>query len=252
GMTTSFAGKIRFGLTLFPEATGDACTQDATVPIDVGDGNETAIQTMLDAALSESDPNYPAAGPCQTPIDAAIAQVAGDATLTGDMDHAGYAVLITDGKQSKCDAFGGDDGTLAQIQALAAEGIDTFVVGFGDAVDAAELDLWANAGGVPATGGQHAYYDASDQASLDAVLQTIATKTLSCTFELGSAPPDPSKVYVFFDGTEVPRDPGHMDGWDYDGASDTVTLYGAACQELKDGDVVKTEIVYGCDQPPPH
>jgi hypothetical protein len=100
-------------------------------------------------------------------------------------------------------------------------------------------------------GTPHAFYDAADGADLDAVLATIGTQTVSCVYELESEPPNPDEVYVFFDGTDVPRDGDHSDGWDYDPGTNKLTFYGAACDELKQGDVTDLEIVYGCDAPPP-
>ena len=74
---------------------------------------------------------------------------------------------------------------------------------------------------------------------------------ISCVYQLDAAPPDDAKVYVFFDGTKVARDPSHQNGWDYDPATQKVTFYGVSCDELKMGQIDDVQIVYGCDKPPP-
>jgi hypothetical protein len=58
-------------------------------------------------------------------------------------------------------------------------------------------------------------------------------------------------LYTFFDKKDVPRDPMHKAGWDYDAAKNQVTVYGAYCEQLKMGAVKVVDIVFGCDVPPP-
>lgn len=249
-MTTTFKGKIRFGLTLFPDLVPTSCAQDA-IAIPVGVDNEMAIQTLLTASLMKADPYFPD-GPCVTNIDTAVDQANIEPALT-DMDRESYVLLITDGKQSGCNDAGGDAGTEMIIKALHdTKNVPTFVLGFGDGVDPAQMNLFAAAGGVPASMNQ-GYYDASDQASLDAALQTIADKTLGCTFKLDEKPPSADDIFVFFnnDKKAIPRDLTHMQGWDYDPITNQVTFYGGSCDDLKAGTVVDVDIVFGCDEPTP-
>lgn len=249
-MAASFTGKIRFGLTMFPDLTGGNCQQDA-IPIPVGPGNEMAISELLGAALMQSDPNFPN-GPCVTNIDTAMKQATTE-TAFADMDRGSYVLLLTDGKQSSgCSAAGGDNGTTMIIKDLHdTMNVPTFVLGFGAGIDPAQMNKFADAGGVPA-GDPTKYYDASDQASLDAALKTIADKTLGCTFSLDETPPSPDEIYVFFNNVDsVMRDATHMTGWDYDAANNQVTFYGATCDKLKTGEVTDVDIVFGCDEPTP-
>ena len=51
--------------------------------------------------------------------------------------------------------------------------------------------------------------------------------------------------------TSIPRDPTHMNGWDYDPATNQITFYGPACDALKAGTVTDVDIVFGCDEPTP-
>ena len=166
-----------------------------------------------------------------------------------DATRDSYAVLITDGKET----CGSDANTEATIKALFdMRGIATFVIGFGAGVDPAQMDKFAAAGGVPSAGA-HKYYDASDQASLDAALATIAKKTLSCAYTLDTVPPNPDEIFVFFDNvTQIPRDASLMDGWAYDVTKNQVVFHGKACDDLKNGVVMDLDIVLGCAAPTPN
>jgi hypothetical protein len=249
-MTTNYTGKIRFGLTMFPDLVAPNCEQDA-IPVPVAPGTEATISTMLGNALVNNDPYFPN-GPCVTNIDTAMQQAATEPAFT-DPDRDSYALLITDGKQSNgCSAAGADAGTTMIIKTMHDTAmVSTFVLGFGGAIDANQMNTFADAGGVPA-GDPQKYYDASDQASLDMALATIADKTLGCTFQLADVPPNPDEIYVFFNNVEsIARDATHMKGWDYDAANNQVTFYGAQCAELKAGTVTDVDIVFGCNQPTP-
>jgi hypothetical protein len=227
---------------VFPDIVSDACAQD-TIVIPVAPGQEPAIQTLLDAALVASDPYFPD-GPCVTNIDSAMEQAAAAPELT-DPTRDNYVALITDGEQSGCNLAGGDAGTLQIITDLFAAGIPTFVIGFGSGVDPTQMDAFAVAGGVPNT--SPSYYDAADQASLEAVLEAIATQAISCTFNLDSAPPNPDDINVFFDGVAVPEDPTMMNGWAYDPVTNQIVFYGAACDDLKSGSVIDVDVILGCE-----
>ena len=243
-LTTTYAGDIRFGLSLFPDIVAPSCEQDAIV-IPVAPSQETAIQTLLTAALVGSDPYFPD-GPCVTNIDTAMEQAAAAPELL-DTTRDNYVALITDGQQAGCNGAGGDNGTLTIIGNLFAAGIPTFVIGFGSGIDPAQMDAFAIAGGVPNTG--PSYYDAADQTSLEAVLEAIATQAISCTFNLDTVPPNPDQIFVFFDGVAVPEDPTMMNGWFYDPVNNQIVFYGAACDTLKSGEVVDVDVVLGCDVP---
>ena len=238
-MTTSYTDQIRFGLSLFPDTVQPNCEQDA-IAVPVGAGTEPAIQTLLTSALMSSDPNYPD-GPCVTNIDTAMQQASLAPELMDTM-RDNFAVLITDGKQAGCNVAGGDNGTTQIITDMAAAGIPTFVIGFGNGIDPAQMEIFANAGGVPNSG--PAYYDAGDQASLEAALSTIATAAISCTFALDQPPPDPDQIFVFFDDQPIPND--GMVGWVYDPATNSITFYGGSCDDLKSGAVTDVDVIFGC------
>jgi hypothetical protein len=249
-LTTTYAGQIRFGLDFLPSAafrsdTANEC-KAGTITVPIADTSGATIATTLTAALTKTDPNYPS-GPCVTPIDTGVAGASTDPAL-GDTSRPSYMMLITDGMQAGCSAGGGNAGTIKTLTDLAAKGVKTFVVGFGGAVSVTDLDSFATAGGEPASATSPKFYNATDAASLDAALAAIGGKSLSCVFSLSKTPPDPSKIYAFFDKmTDVPRDPTHADGWDYDPKTNTVTFYGADCTAIESGTVKQVDVVFGCD-----
>jgi len=249
-LLTSYNAKIRFGLTLFPDIEGGECGQGA-IPIPVAAGNEVKIDDLLTKSLDKADPYYPD-GPCVTNIDTAMKQAATETALD-DPERDSFVLLATDGKQAGCSAAGGDTGTTKIIKDLFdLRGVPTFVIGFGDGVDPAQLNIFAEAGGVPTNDPVNKFYLAEDQASLEAAMQTIASKTLSCVMNLDEPPPDANKIFVFFDNTtEVPQDPTHKEGWDYDAAANQVTFYGTACSDLKDGKISDVDVVFNCKQATP-
>ena len=165
-------------------------------------------------------------------------------------------LLITDGKQSGCSSAGGDSGTTQLIKdLLKTDKVATYVVGFGSEVDPAQLDVFAAAGGKPAIGAK-AFYDASDQKSLDTALASIAKQGLGCVYKLTQLPANLSAIYVFLDNIEVKRDTTHTGGWDFNPSTHQVTFYGQTCQDLQAGKIKDIDIVYGCrrpavDGPPP-
>lgn len=249
-MTKTYAKKIRFGLTMFPDKTGDACVQEPSVLIPIGDGNETKITSLLTASLAKTDMYFPSS-PCVTNIDTGMLQAAKDPGLA-DKAHEAFTLLITDGEQSSgCTAGGGANGATKAIADLSAKNVPTFVVGFGSGVSPTQLDAFATAGGEAASPTTPKFFKAEDQPSLDKALSTIAGKAIGCVFKLESAPPDPGKLFVFFDKKEsIAKDATHKNGWDYDPASMQVSVYGARCDDLKTGKVTAVDIVFGCETPP--
>ncbi|MBA2539098.1 MAG: hypothetical protein H0V17_05635, partial [Deltaproteobacteria bacterium] len=159
--------------------------------------------------------------------------------------------LISDGAQSGCSLGGGDAGTEASVADLFTNrDIPTFVVGFGSGTDAAELNTLATKGGT-ALAGTTKYYQADTPAQLDQAFQSIAGLIVSCDFLVDPAPTDLAQTFVFYENTElVPHDTTHGDGWDYDPATGTMTLYGTYCERLTTHEVDDVDVVFGCPTPP--
>ncbi len=248
-LTTQFTGKIRWGLTLFPDTVAPACEQ-AAAAIPVGDGNEAAIQALLTAALANANANFPK-GPCVTNIDTAIQQASLEPAFA-DPGRRSFAVLITDGNQAGCNVAGGDNGTTTIIGSMLASGVATYVVGFGSGVDPNQLNVFADAGGVPRADPTRRYYQADDAATLQMSLDSIASSVLGCDFALAEPPMNADELFVFLEDQSVPRDPTHTNGWDYDPVTNSVTFYGTPCDQLKSGMAQDVDVVFGCDQPVPN
>lgn len=138
-----------------------------------------------------------------------------------------------------------DQATIAAVNKLKAAGIPTYVIGIpGSAPYANVLDALAEAGGTAQTTGTSKYYrvDTTDQAALLSALKHVAAKvTATCTFKLqGNV--DATLVNVFFDEVVVPQDT--TNGWTI--TNGTITLQGASCQKVLNGDVLDVRIIAGC------
>lgn len=135
--------------------------------------------------------------------------------------------------------------TIAAVTALAQAGVPVYVVGVpGSAPYAELLDELAMAGGT-ARGSEPQYYavDTSDQAALYGAMSKIAAKIAgNCTLTLNQAPPDPTLLNVYLDGSVLAQ--AGPNGWTLNGA--TVTILGTSCQEILEGDVLDVRVVAGC------
>ncbi len=256
-VTTALGGEIRFGLEVFPDGqdAANSCAQDPTgaiaVPIGPDGGAQTA--TLLQAARTDdTHPIYPG-DPCETNTWSALVQASQQVELD-DPERASYVVLITDGEPYCSDRRQRnevDDDLINEVIAdLAERGVPTFVVGFGDAadVDPAALARYAAAGGTTPSA-EEPYYDAADGDQLLTALNAIAGSIVSCEYTLDSAPPDDDLYVLFDDTTLVPRDPTHVDGWDFNAETRTLSFFGQACAALQQDLVADIDVVYGCPDP---
>jgi MYXO-CTERM domain-containing protein len=179
-LTTDFAGQLRFGLIMFPDESGDSCTQDGGIYVLTGAGNEQDVRDSIAATKPD--------GPCVTNIDTAIGQVSQDPAFAGSAAPDGrrsFVVLITDGKQSNsCGGNTNDPITVANLETLYSAGYPTYVVGFGGGVDPADLSDFALAGGM-ARPISPMYYQADDAEELQTALAAIAGEIVSGDPEFG-------------------------------------------------------------------
>ncbi|MCA9594741.1 MAG: VWA domain-containing protein [Myxococcales bacterium] len=133
---------------------------------------------------------------------------------------------------------------VAAVTVLANAGIKTYVVGMpGSTPYASVLDALAVAG-LTDRPTSPKYYPVTDSDNLTQTLKAIGVKiAVSCTVELGEAPPDPDLVNVYFDTKVVPQ--SDVDGWVWTDDT-TIDIVGPACDELKSGDVVQVQVAAGC------
>jgi hypothetical protein len=230
--------EINFGLLLFP--ADDQCGVNP-VQVGIAGMNATMITNQL-APVSPvgATPTYMALGMAQNYY----------ATFPVNPDGR-YVLLATDGLPNCAGNGANPNGatvseSIDAIEALAAAGIKTFVIGFGD-INADPTTLQAMA----VAGMTDNYYPANSPADLQAALDAISgtVTSASCSFALDTVPPDPSKLSVTLDGAVIPRDPSHATGWDYDPATNTITFYGSTCDEIASGTGSVVGVDYGCGGP---
>lgn len=272
-ITTSTQASVRFGLMTYPGsgATGaqdcslltnifeqaacfiagagagglDTCAA-GKVDVPLAINNATAIGSMLDSLA----PN--GSTPTAKSLKAAHDSLKTSATEAGPDQRAGgaqYVLLVTDGQPNCSEGGGGGGGndatavtdSVKAIEAMAADGIKTYVLGF-DAASNANLSATLNKMAVAGGTGDTKFRPINDQASLQAEFSRIAGSAASCEFTLNQAPSDPDFVRVTLDGATVPL--GDANGWVISSGNKKVTIQGSACEKLlgKDNHVVTVEV----------
>jgi hypothetical protein len=181
-----------------------------------------------------------------TPTAATLAYVKQNGGLN-DTTRQNVVVLATDGKPN-CN----DTDVEGKITALynATPSVKTFVIGLGSETSSNPglLNAWAVAGHTERPGVTK-YYQSNSATELQSAFQTIVGGLVSCQFSLSAKPPDPSQLYVWLGGQQVPLDAAN--GYSYSDGPPAVTLNGAVCDQLKADPNKTIQIVYGCPAPPP-
>ena len=137
--------------------------------------------------------------------------------------------------------------TVAAINNAQMAGVHTFVVGVAtDSTSDANLNMMAQAGGEQRPGGPPYYYLISNQQDLVNVINSIAGQIISCNLQLPMRPPYPDQVTVTANGQTVPRDPTHMNGWDFGPGDTSIQFYGSYCSMLQSGGINNVQAIYGC------
>ena len=160
-----------------------------------------------------------------------------------------FIMLATDGEPNCYDKMVMPPEYLTALQDAAMGGIRTFVVGVNTSAmrnAPAVLDMMAIMGG-EARQGTPKHYSVESKQELVDTLVAIATGVSNCYFPLTKAPPSPSDVAVKVEGTRVPPDPAHTNGWDYAGPDRmAIQIYGSTCDALKAGKITNIQIIFGC------
>jgi Tfp pilus assembly protein PilX len=277
---------LAWGLLLFPnDQTSPGCQvgMGPNLTVDHIDNVNPTCRVNNATAIQNAIPAY--AKGQGTPTDYAMRAARDYLTNLSD-GNPHYIILATDGTPTCKDAtycyagteFGCNNVSATQtayqeLTNTTNAGIFTYVVGVnigGDQVSGASaismnnvLNHMATLGGTAqgpcpandATGNCHAYFPAYDQATLTDALNKIVAKLNSCVIPLTQLPPDPGKVGIGInDGsghiTQI-RQRGHGDDsngyWDYtDSTMQSITLGGAACNLVAQGNCGCLEIFYGC------
>jgi hypothetical protein len=273
--------RVNYGATLFPSPDIDCDAGEEIHALAAGDDVSFAVSGELGPVLRSFmfaiDRRSPRGG---TPVARALT---GLVPRLGGAGESTYVFLVTDGgpncnDEARCgvDAcipniervsigegltcdesinccdgslFGPTNcldvsGSLAAVQALAAVGVRTFVIGIpGSEAYASLLDQLAVAGG-SARAESPRYYRVADAEALAQTVSALGSAVaLGCSIELLEPPPDPALVNLFFDGELVPSDPD--EGWTFAGTT-RVEVHGAACALLENGDVLQADVIAGC------
>lgn len=271
-VTEQLQSKIHFGLALFPDP--DASRSMASAPMvnsigecfvtpdpracieqfdNQGQGNSVACapgkifvpvaQNSATMIASVLDATTPRGG---TPTSETLQHILtsyGAADPSPDAKpHPKFLLLVTDGMPT-CPAGSGSqttqpdiDASNAAIEALAANGVRTYVIGYdttgsNNAMLASVLDGFAQRGGT----GDTMHRSVEDEQSLVAELTRITFAVASCSFELNSPPDRADHVLVRLDGVQVNLD--EPDGFALIGDR-TVELRGQSCDRYREGNHV--------------
>src|SRR5262249_43227961 len=108
------------------------------------------------------------------------------------------------------------------------------------------LNEMAMRGGEPRSGGPPFFYPVNSQSDFENAIGSIAAGIISCNFDLTMRPPDPDLVTITANGQTVPRDPMHMNGWDFGASMMSIQFYGSYCQNLRTGMITEVRAVFGC------
>ena len=295
GALQAVQGIVSFGLVLFPdkdvpfECPLDVCCQTTSgnmADVPVADGTLTVPQI-----IETLNTTAPGGG---TPIAAGLTRAleyyttGTGAALDGDK----FVMLVTDGGPNcnsglTCESMSctmnldlrqgctpsgpnccageprmclDDAAVLAQIEALSAAGIATFVVGIpGTENYASYLDTFATAGGRAQVGGATQYYAVSESggvAGLESVFTDITTQLInSCDVQLSRVPPNLQDVNVAVNCEVLPRATFADSGaspvsgdWDLDTATSppTVRLLGSTCDYITQTGAERIDVLFGC------
>ncbi len=246
-------GKIRFGWLQYPADT--ACKPGAmsdSRAVECADDSVNTIKLRVNSL-------YASGG---TPTGDTL-QNANAYQGLHDEERPNYVVLLTDGMPTCPEGLGREVTeadkalALAAVQGLYAGGIETFVIGLGEDLNNSNPELlsqMAEAGGRPRAGAVK-YYQANSLAELEAVLQDIGGMVIGCNLLLENEPEYPAWLWVFFcdangdNCVAQARDTNHVNGWDYDEASNRVNFFGPMCDQLRSGTVEYIDVLMGCAPP---
>jgi len=237
---------VNWGLKYF--ADSGACGVSASVHVPIGPANAAAI---ANAIQGRTDAMGGVIGNSNTPTRAAEAAAAAYlATITDTSPK--FILLATDGLPT-CPASGGINGddsipAVGAVSDASGAGIATFVLGIG-ALSTGDtiLSALADAGGRPRAASP-SYYPVTSAGELTATLNQIVSIARVCRFPL-TVPAGHSKdaIDVTGNGTVIPHDASHGNGWDYtDAAHTSIEIFGAPCDRVTDGTITRVSVTFRC------
>ncbi|MDB4973135.1 MAG: glycine-rich protein [Myxococcaceae bacterium] len=244
-VTAQLDGAMHFGMMMFPDPTPNAVGGQCAVgqlSVPIGAGNARAIAAAIDASPPTKNSATPTAATLQAALGAITSEPACADSCTPPRK---YVLLVTDGapncgaggtttEQSDVDACG------TGLDALKADGVTTYVIGYDTAKDAKIAQIMD---GFATHGGTEKQLPVEDEASLLSTLTSIAGQLVACDYQLSSEVSDPKFVRVTVDGQQY--DLG--EGWTLKEDRKTIVL-GSACDKLRDARPHALRITLECEQ----
>ncbi|MFH1130823.1 MAG: vWA domain-containing protein [Pseudomonadota bacterium] len=156
---SSFPGQLRFGLTFFPLWPHNQLCSPGEVNVAPGTNTAGAISSLLSTV-------YPLGN---TPIKNTLDNARTYLQQIKEVDRDQYVILVTDGIEN-CTMYMPSAATAN----LFADGVKTYVIGFGSEINSFNLTKAAQAGGT------NDYFQADNLTQLKSALQTIAAELICC------------------------------------------------------------------------
>lgn len=242
-VVTATDGTVNWGIKFFASPGGGACTVNNGVEVPIAANNSGAVNN----AIAGQAPS--GSTPTRLAMNAGAAYMA---TLTDQ--NPKFILLATDGIPNCIPGNSNNQATDMQgaVQSVAdalSMGFPTFVVGIATTSDPssdATLTAMANAGGKPRAVAPP-YYPVMNQQDLVDALNAIVVIAGTCVFTIPPPPngsTDQQHIGVQVNGTEIPKDTGHTNGWDYLGTNQ-VQVYGSSCNAIMAGNAT-VAIVFKC------
>jgi von Willebrand factor type A domain len=255
-ITSALSNDVAFGLMMFPGGTSNTAQLDCfsqpnsfdcltlqglggtgatcttgSVNVPIARGNASAIAAALDATRPDG------ATPTAQTLQAARSALGKQVASPDEVLPPKFVILVTDGEPNCTNNSIGNGGTdqaaiaasVAAIQAMASDGIKTYVLGYGtqsNATTKSALDQMARAGAT----GDTAHRPIENQASLISAFQQITGGAVSCDYVLEKPVSDKRYVRVTVDGKQLAADDAN--GWVLSSDKRKVHLQGSACSGL--------------------
>ncbi len=148
-----------------------------------------------------------------------------------------------------------DRRTLTEMMRLVVDGVPVFVIGIDDPSRPELIDVlnrMAVVGGRPNMTGATRYYSVRNPADLDTAFQNIERTIAQCTFVTTRAPASFDSIHLLLDGTELPRDTTHTNGWDVtDRGEGEISIFGTECDRIANDPMPQLVVQLGCDDAGP-
>jgi hypothetical protein len=237
-------GSVNWGLIFFGSDT--MCGVNTTPSVPIAGNNYSAVSQ---AYVNNQPSSY-------TPTEAAVNAAAAYMMTVPDQNPK-YLLLATDGIPN-CKAgdrtVTDDDspGATTAVMNAAAAGFPTFVVGIGNTMGDATLNMFATAGGEPKTGSAdgNLFYEVNSTSDLVAALTKIVGQATSRSFPLTGVSGDLEKVAVSAkdaSGNTIEIMEDAVNGWSYtDDTKTAIILNGDACKNLKSVTYTGFQFIYTC------